>query len=226
MKKHNQKDVFLNGEGDAYFSRNRTALSNDEAMAKADPVLPVLAGLHPFPKRVLEVGCANGWRLHRMRTLGAEQCCGLDPSSDAVASGAKSYPKLLLQVGTADTLPFDDNAFDLVVFGFCLYLCDPSQHFRIVAEADRVLANGGHLVVFDFDPPAPYRNAYTHRPGIFSHKFDYSRLFLAHPHYRLREKRVAGHGPAGTSLLPDDRVAVSLMIKDPSTAWPMNPWKA
>jgi len=187
--KTQQKAQFLNGEGDAYFARNSSVLVRDEAMAAADPVLSILVGITPFPKRVLEVGCANGWRLRRIQGLGAETCHGIDPSREAVMMGTQLYPALHLSIGTADSLQFEDEAFDLVVFGFCLYLCDPADHFRIVSEADRVLADGGSLVIFDFDPPQPYRNPYSHQSGLFSYKMDFSRLFLAHPHYQLQAKR-------------------------------------
>jgi SAM-dependent methyltransferase len=220
---NNQKTKFLAGEGDAYFARNKSVLENGEDEVAVDPVLPILRGLHPFPERVLEIGCANGWRLNRMLKLGAKLCHGIDPSGDAIKAGMSAFPSLHLAVGSADTLPFADAAFDLVVFGFCLYLCDPTDHMRIVAEADRVLADQGHLVTFDFNPPAPYRNSYAHSPGLFSYKMDFSRLFLAHPHYQILEKKISAHNGIGKTS-PDNRVAVSLLTKDLLSAWPVNPW--
>jgi SAM-dependent methyltransferase len=223
--KQSQKARFLEGEADAYFARNKSVLAKDEAIAAQDPVLPVLERIKPFPRRVLEIGCANGWRLNRMMALGATEGHGIDPSREAIEGGARTYPALRLAVGTADALPFQEGAFDLVVFGFCLYLCDPVDHFAIAAEVDRVLANEGHLVIYDFDPPTPYRNPYAHQPGLFSYKMDFSRLFLAHPHYQISEKRVEAHGGVG-SLNPDNRVAVTRLTKSVTAAWPMNPWKA
>lgn len=219
-----QKQQFLAGEGDAYFARNQSVLTLADAIANTDPVLPVLAGIKPFPKRVLEIGCANGWRLNQIRAFGAEHCQGIDPSHDAVECGKRAYSAIDLRVGTADLLPFPNASFDLLVFGFCLYLCDPDDHFRIVCEADRVLANEGHLVIFDFDPPAPYRNVYAHLQDVFSYKMDFSRLFLAHPHYLLREKRVGPHGCTGL-VGPDDRVAVTWLAKTVASAWPISPWQ-
>lgn len=219
-----QKQVFMAGEGDAFYTRNQSVLTGDERIAAGDPLLPFLAEMKPFPARVLEIGCANGWRLNRLRALGATACHGIDPSQAAITQGAQDYPALHLRVGTAESLPFADAAFDLVVFGFCLYLCDPGDHFRIAAEADRVLADGGALVIYDFDPPQPYRNPYAHQPGVHAYKMDFSRLFLAHPHYTLRDKRSAAHGPAGRAN-PDDRLGLHWLVKDAATAWPLNPWK-
>ena len=218
-----QKSEFLRTEGDAFFQRNQQSLLPDGQLAATDPLLALLSTWSPFPARVLEIGCANGWRLDRVRALGAVKLHGVDPGAGAVAAGRRAYPDLDLQVGTADQLPFPDASFDLVIFGFCLYLCDPSDYFRIVAEADRVLACSGQLCVLDFDPPFPYRNPYAHKPGLYSYKMDFGRLFLGHPHYQLREKRVCGHG-GGTGMNPDDRIAVTWLTKNGPEAWPVSPW--
>jgi hypothetical protein len=52
---------------------------------------------------------------------------------------------------------------------------------------------------------------------------DYSRLFLAHPHYQLLAKRTEAHG-GSSQLEPDNRVGVSLLYKSTTAAWPDNPW--
>jgi ubiquinone/menaquinone biosynthesis C-methylase UbiE len=154
---------------------------------------------------------------------GARECVGIDPSRAAIEDGKRSFPTLQLEIGTAERLPHHIQGFDLIIFGFCLYLCDPADHFRIVAEADRALVDGGHLVVYDFDPPAPYRNAYSHADGIYSYKMDYARLFLAHPHYSLRERLTFAHG-GEHKILPDNRLAISWLVKNTRSAWPPNPW--
>src|SRR6516164_4901012 len=166
-----QKDIFLAGEGDAWFERNRGLLNDDN---QVDPVLQCLAEMRPYPDRVLEVGCSNGWGLNKIHAAGASICSGIDPSRRAIELGKQLYSKIELSVGTADKLP-DGEVFDVVIYGFCLYLCDPADHFRILAEGDRVLRDGGALLIYDFDPSVPYRNEYVHRPGVFSYKLDYAK---------------------------------------------------
>jgi ubiquinone/menaquinone biosynthesis C-methylase UbiE len=219
MSEISQKQMFLAGEGDAWFDRNRSSLNDNK---HADPVLQCLAEMRPFPDRVLEVGCSNGWRLDRIHAAGARVCRGLDPSRRAIEFGKRRYSNIELSVGTADKLP-DDAVFDVVIYGFCLYLCDPVDHFRIIAEGDRVLRNGGALLIYDFDPSVPYRNEYVHRPGVFSYKLDYAKLFLAHPHYALYQKRCFSHANDG-NMSPDNRTAVSWLTKQLGSAWPPNPW--
>jgi len=215
-----QRTLFLAGEGDGWFERNRVALAGVDAAA--DPVVRALAGLPP-PQRILEIGCADGWRLERLRQSTGAACFGVEPSATAVAEGAERFPSLTLARGTADRLPFADDEFDAVVFGFCLYLCDPSDHFRIAAEADRVLAEGGWMVIYDFLPPRPWRNPYAHREGLYSHKMDYARMFTWHPSYRVHEvsRAEAGAQPAA----PDDRIAVTVLRKLRREAFPDNPYR-
>ena len=210
-----QRETFLAGEGDAWFDRNRSFLNDNN---DADLVLQCLAEMRPYPDRVLEIGCSNGWRLNRIHAAGARVCHGIDPSRRAIECGKQLYSHIEFSMGTADKLP-DGAVFDVVIYGFCLYLCDPVDHFRIIAEGDRVLRDGGSLLIYDFDPSMPYRNEYVHRPGIFSYKLDYAKLFLAHPHYVLHQKRCFSHASDG-NMSPDNRVAVSWLKKQLGTAWP------
>lgn len=222
MDAASQRERFLRGEGDAWFRRNRENLAVSEQ--ENCPVLEMVSRISPYPSHVLEVGCANGWRLNQIMAAGAQECVGIDPSRAAIEEGKSAFPALQLHIGSAERLPQRSAGFDLIIFGFCLYLCDPIDHFQIVFEADKALANGGHLIVYDFDPPVPYRNAYSHADQIFSYKMDYARLFLVHPHYSLRGRHVFGHGGGG-EVRPDNRVAVTWLAKNIRLAWPSNPWR-
>lgn len=180
-----QKSSFLEIEGDRYFERNRSALKDWRRQAEQDPLLRELARLRIRPEAVLEIGCSNGWRLRAMQEAHPEaRLCGIDPSRLAVDYGRKNFPGLHLQCGSADDLPFETAGFDLVLFGFCLYLMDRCDLFRIAAEADRVLRDGGVVVTLDFHPDGPTRTQYHHREGVYSYKMDYGRMFLWNPAYR------------------------------------------
>ena len=221
-----QKDVFRTGEGDSYFARNRAKLASAEARGADDPVLEALRRLGVRPRTVLEIGCSNGWRLEALRRESGASCHGIDPSPQAIAEGKAAYPLLRLAEGTADTLPFPDATFDLVVFGFCLYLCDRKDLFRIASEADRVLGEAGHVAILDFHPPFPYRNPYAHREGLYSYKMDYSLLFSWNPAYTLVSQSLFTPPGAGDPAEPDDRHAVSLLRKDSRHAYPEAPFSA
>src|ERR1700712_3304564 len=57
-----QSDTFLRTEGDGFFRRNAAGLARLERNGDDDPVLKAIESLALRPKRVLEIGCSNGWR--------------------------------------------------------------------------------------------------------------------------------------------------------------------
>ncbi|WP_291297157.1 class I SAM-dependent methyltransferase [Elioraea sp.] len=215
-----QKAVFLETEGDGYFTRNAGKL----VPRGDDPVVEALMRLGIRARAALEIGAANGHRLVALHDAMGCNGAGIDPSAAAVEAGRATFPDIDLRVGTADVLPFADAAFDLVIFGFCLYLVDPALHFRAVAEADRVLADGGHLVMVDFLPPFPYANPYAHVPGLNASKHEYARMFTAHPSYTLVQRTLIG-ATEGVPA-PDDRVTIDILAKRVHGAFPPNPYRA
>jgi ubiquinone/menaquinone biosynthesis C-methylase UbiE len=214
-----QKDAFLAAEADAWFARNRAA---GEGAGAPSEVAGLLRRAGAAPTRVLEIGCSNGELLASLcRELGCAGA-GVDPSAAAIAQGRERHPQLQLEVATAERLPFADAAFDLVVFGFCLYLCDRADLFRIAAEADRVLADPGWLAITDFQPPFAYRNRYAHREGLYSYKMDYSRMFAWNPAYTECARELRAHGGEGDA--PDARMGSVLLRRHGALAWPLEPW--
>jgi ubiquinone/menaquinone biosynthesis C-methylase UbiE len=214
-----QKEVFLNGEGNAWFERNKCGF--DRA---SDPVVSAVKRLDIHAQSVLEIGCSTGARLECLReTLNAE-CHGIEPSDAAVRYGMDKNPLLHLLQGSADHLPYRENSFELVIFGFCLYLCDSNEYFAIAREADRVLKDKGHLVIFDFTSPIPYVVPYSHYPGIYSHKLNWSGMFTWHPAYRLLAREYTEHNEQ-RSFHPNERITVDILRKDSSIAFVVSPYE-
>jgi len=178
-----QKNTFLESEGNEWFRRNIDNLHSRE-LPHGDAILVEVLKLLP-PRAegttVLEIGCADGTRLKWLQENRGCRCYGVDPSAEAVAVARAGG--IDAHQATADQLPFKDCTFDIVIFGFCLYLCDDKDLFRIALEADRVLRNPGWLVILDFYSPTPLKRAYRHREGLFSRKMDYRTLFTWHPGY-------------------------------------------
>ena len=219
-----QRDVFSKSEGDNYYQRNKGRLTSADQIAADDPILNSLAALELHPKDILEVGCSNGWRLNECRRIYRAKCFGIDPSAKAIADGAATFGGLDLRPGTADNLAFDNAAFDLVIFGFCLYLCDREDLFKIACEADRVLREKGHIAILDFYPPFAYRNEYQHQAGIYSYKMDYAKMFLWNPFYNLVSRSVLTHSGLARIDEPDERLSVVLLRKNVEFAYPKNPF--
>ena len=212
-----QKNIFLSGEGDAWYRRNKSyflSLNEDK-----DSVFDVIVEQKITPKSVLEIGCADGRRLNIINKAFNAKCYGLDVSSEAIKDGTKEYRNIQLSVGSADQLNFAEETFDLVIFGFCLYLCDRNDLFKIAAEADRVLKNNGMIIIKDFHPPYPYKNKYSHCDDIYSYKMDYSRLFTWNPAYTIFAQNILAHDENADRKLINERISLSLLYKDLTHAY-------
>jgi SAM-dependent methyltransferase len=217
--KETQRDTFLETEGDGYFKRNEAALARTDG-ARNLVVQRIAHHLQKLPRAaVLEVGCATGGNLTALASLRPIDAFGIDPSPAAISAGGREQPGLKLQVGTADELNFPDASFDVVWFGFCLYLVDRGLLHRAVAECDRVLREGGIVAIHDFDPDQPSVRPYRHHAGLNSYKMDYSRLFLANPAYSLLEKVSFTHHDLHWSADPQERVGLWLCRKSVESAY-------
>jgi ubiquinone/menaquinone biosynthesis C-methylase UbiE len=220
----NQKDIFEASEGDCWFDRNKKAY--DALPSKPDMVLDLLKQIELTPKSVLEIGCSNGIRLNLIKDAFGAHCCGVDPSAQAINDGQTRYPGLSLRTGTAENLPFEQNSFDTVIFGFCLYLCDRSDLFKIAYEADRCLQDNGTLVITDFSPPVPLKNKYVHCEGMFSYKMDYANMFLWNPAYTQIARVVYSHAGYALRDVPNERIATTVLKKNTAYAYLNEPYKA
>lgn len=191
-----QADVFLESEGQAWYERNK-----DKLPPKHDPVMNAIEKAAIIPNNVLEVGCGNGWRLDLLYERYKCNTWGVEPRDKD--NGA-------ILAATADILPFIDNKFDLVVYGFCLYLVDREDLFKVVSEGDRVLQNSGYLVIHDFHPDYPHKVKYKHKEGLFSYKMDHAQLWLANPAYKLRNR-----------VMCAEETSVTILKKDIGNGWPI-----
>ena len=107
----------------------------------------------PSDARVTEVGCGPGPVARALASLpGVGEIVGIDPSPVFIEKGrelARDLPNLTFVEGDARALPFEDNSFDVVVFHTTL--CHVPGPELALAEASRVLSEGGLLAVFDGD---------------------------------------------------------------------------
>lgn len=207
-----QSQEFLNGEADNWYLRNK------DKPRLPDPVIEAMQAAELKPKAVLEVGCGTGWRLAEIKKIfGSRFCEGIDASKKAVSNRVHES----ICVGEAATalaaLP-EDDLYDCIIFGFCLYLVDRKDLLSIVGHTDRILRNKGHIIIHDFLPDpddapfAPYRRRYEHKEGLWSYKMDYAALWLSNPIYENVYSSFQGFG--------DDRTTVTILQKDLASGFP------
>ncbi len=193
-----QRDYFLDTEGDSYYERNKISSNrSDPTDNSLDPLIDLLTNL-PIEKekggeefKVLEIGCGDGSRLQTLKEKFNFSVFGIDPSKKAIEESKSKGIEAF--VGTADKLPFLNNNFDIVIYGFCLYLCDRSDLFSIISEADRVLKKSSWLAILDFWSKSDKKFPYHHKDNIFSYKFDYFKMFTWHPHYTIYDHKIRDH---------------------------------
>jgi SAM-dependent methyltransferase len=195
-----QSDIFWQSEGDRWLLRNHAELG------KRDPVSDMIAKLGLKPEHVLEIGCSNGWRLEFLRDKYGCKVMGIDPSQKA-ADEAAIKRSLPVFSATAAALPIRTNAYDMLIYGFCLYLTDPVDWFVIVMEGDRVLKGGGYLIIHDFmSPPQPYARQYEHCDGVRAYHVDFAQFWLASPLYELVHWEVDHDHDEGVTVLRKRRL--------------------
>lgn len=186
-----QKEIFLKGEGNAWYERNKETLS-ERHLPDDDFILTELVNLFTdfSDLNILEIGCGGGERLSWLKSQGAN-VFGIDPSSDAIEAATEKG--ISAKIGTADDLPYKENEFDIVIVGFCLYLCDRQDLFLISSEINRVLKSTSWLIVLDFYKKNHTLNSYAHLEGVYSFKMDYSSMFTWHPDYFLVLQKIVDH---------------------------------
>ena len=208
-----QKDKFIMSEGDQYFKRNKSSLSKTKNINSID----ILGKLIKDKDKILEIGTSNATKLDYIsRSFSSLNLAlyGTDPSSEAIKNGSQQYPNLKLKQGTSDQIDFDDQYFDVIILGFCLYLVDRELMFKTVSEVDRTLKQGGYLVITDFETPIPMKQIYKHTESIFTYKNNYSNFFLGGGHYSLINKI---HYSQSTDTFQTDyneRVSTSVLFKE------------
>lgn len=222
MSGKTQDDVFEAGEGDRWFERNRDALGHD------DCPLRLIDRNALRPESVLEIGCANGWRLAAIGAGagagdgdgdgdgdGASRLVGVDVSSAAIAAGMSSYPALDLRVGRADRLPIEDEVFDLVIVNYVFHWIDRATIFAAISETDRCVAPDGYLLVGDFLPDRPTKVPYHHLPDddVFTFKADYASAFTVLSTYEVVDCEIYNHDDPSAEPTSQDRGACTLLRK-------------
>jgi SAM-dependent methyltransferase len=101
-------------------------------------------------QRALDVGCGPGaLTAELVRRLGAGAVAGVDPSATFVAAARERFPDADVRAGTAEDLPFPDDAFDRALAQLVVhFMSDP---VRGLGEMARVTRPGGVVAAAVWD---------------------------------------------------------------------------
>ncbi len=122
---------------------------------------------------VLDVGCGTGTLAiaARRRVGSAGTVHGIDPSPEMIAratgKAARAAVDVVFGTGVAESLPFADARFDVVLSTVMLHHLRGNARLQGVREMRRVLRPGGRLLAVDFAGVGRGRGllAHLHRHG-------------------------------------------------------------
>jgi len=118
--------------------------TNLEFLAQTDLLRP--------DDRILEIGCGIGTIVHELSNKG-HNVIGIDISGEAIEYGRKKYGRLRLEIQAAETLPYEDESFEVVLsFDLFEHIAAIDKH---ISEVRRVLRPGGYYL---FQTPNRYSN--------------------------------------------------------------------
>ncbi|PKP60155.1 MAG: class I SAM-dependent methyltransferase [Candidatus Altiarchaeales archaeon HGW-Altiarchaeales-2] len=181
-----QDEIFKEFEGDGWFDRNKDKIGAKESVSSDLPIK--LIDLYNLkPKKCLEIGCSNGWRLDEIYKRINCECIGIEPSKKAVDEGRKKFKNIQFFNSTADSIPLDDASVDLLIINFVFHWVDRKTLLKTVYEIDRILKDKGYLIIGDFYPDYPTKVKYHHLPdeNIFTFKQNYTDIFISTSCYKM-----------------------------------------
>jgi len=182
-----QEDYYFKIESDAYFRRNLPAM--EQKGPETSGTRQVLSGnlrlielaerANIKPKLMVDIGGSNGYFASAFQKNFGCKAILIEPSKKAVAFASKNYPNIKSIRGLASKLPLPDNSVDVVVLKGVLCWIGRESLLKAVAEIDRVLVEGGHLLISDFHPDFQRKtiNSHVSDGSIFCFKTDHSRIF-------------------------------------------------
>src|SRR5690242_6027503 len=94
-------------------------------------------------KRILDISCGLGMYVSRFREF-SDDVYGVDVDPDTINRASSWLPNL--QVSPAEQLPFPSATFDVILLNEVIEPVDDDR--MTIQEAYRVLAPGGHIVIY------------------------------------------------------------------------------
>ena len=101
---------------------------------------------------VLDLCCGTGKQCRLIGDNG-QKVIGLDIDSKMIEYAASKYPRLPFVCADASRLPFREKSLRGIVISYALHEKTPQMRSRMLAEAEKLLAAGGSIILVDYEIP-------------------------------------------------------------------------
>ncbi len=102
--------------------------------------------------KVLDLCCGAGQATQEL-VKHFQNVTGLDASPIAIKRAKQRVPQAEYVESFAESMPFSDRSFDLVITSTAMHEMEPSQLQQIIQEVSRILTPTGQFIIIDFHRP-------------------------------------------------------------------------
>ena len=168
-------NIWIDSEGDNWFDRNKGKIPADN-----DFILELLEKYQIHPRNVLEIGCANGYRLVQIHDKYSCSVIGVEPSAKAIIDGKTKWKYITFIHSLCESFEVKEKA-DLIIINFVLHWVTRPELIKCIYNIDKSLSDGGFLIIGDFGTDNFIKRKYHHLPdaNIWTYKQEYSKIFTS-----------------------------------------------
>ena len=187
---------------------DRPGSTNSFTMKRFDQLYRLISKYMTSESMVLDIGCAMGGFLLFLKSKGINHLYGTDLTEKYVNFASKN-PDLVIKIGSAEKLPFEDKKFDLILMDQVMeHLYEPRKAFQ---EARRVLKKGGYFCI-GVPNASEYTNYYIFDFYWFIMREHIQHFDLAHLQYLAESEgfRLIEHGKSESPMMSETMILPNL----------------
>lgn len=115
---------------------------------------------------ILDMGCGNGLLTRLLQILcTTDYMYGIDSNKEILDAAQKMYPSIHFLHNSGQTLPFENNTFEILYAHEVLHHIPQQLHKQYAWEMYRILKPGGTALIVEFNPHNPWtRYVFNHNP--------------------------------------------------------------
>ncbi len=198
-------------EAEEYFKRNKKYY---DQISFNDEIINLIKNNNIKANKILEIGCANGYKLNQYaKLLKSKKSYGIDISKKAIFDGRKKHKNLkLLNISSLEMDKIKIN-FDLIICGFFLYKLDRELIFKQFDLICEKLINNGFLVILDFDPLFRHTNKDFNTKNSLSYKMNYDNFLVESGLFEVIYKFKYKVSTNDKKKFKSDKVSLTLLKK-------------